>query len=256
MMKSRMLWLLGWLLILVFACSKRNNLSSIQPLRDQFGAIIRGDSTQKKIFLVFTAHEFDEGYESVNALLSERKINASFFFTGQYLKNNRQKVNKLALDGHYIGPHSYDHLLYADWDTGETLISKNLFKTDLEKNIQEIKASGVEHPVRFFMPPYEWYNQDIVDWSGELGMEVVDFTPGLRTHADFTYPEMGEKYTSSEDILKGLYEKERKEDLNGYIILIHIGTDPRRKDKLYDHLPSLIHFLKEKGYQFDRIDQL
>lgn len=251
-----MLWLLGLIIILIFSCSKGNNFSSIQPLRDQFGAIIRGDSTQKKIFLVFTAHEFDEGYESVNALLSERKINASFFFTGQYLQNNRQKVNELALDGHYIGPHSHDHLLYADWDTRETLISKKLFKTDLEKNLQEIRESGIEHPVRFFMPPYEWYNQDIVDWSGELGMEVIDFTPGLRTHADFTYPEMDEKYISSEDILKGLYEKEQKEGLNGYIILIHIGTDPRRKDKLYDHLPSLIHSLEEKGYQFHRIDQL
>ena len=44
--------------------------------------------------------------------------------------------------------------------------------------------------------------------------------------------------------------------LNGVILLIHAGTDPRRKDKLYDKLDELIGYLKKEGYTFKRIDDL
>lgn len=255
-MNKLILWISGLSFVLIFLSVKESRLDDFQPLRDQFGAIIRGDSNRQEIFLVFTAHDFDEGYETVKESLSERKIKASFFFTGQYVKNNPQKVRDLALEGHYIGPHSYDHLLYADWDTRETLISKNHFIKDLQRNIQIIRKCGVTHSIRYFMPPYEWYNEDIVDWSGEQGMEVIDFTPGLRSHADFTYPEMEERYVPSEEIMKGIFVKEKETGLNGYIILVHLGTDPRRTDKLYDRLPSLLLSLEEKGYRFCRIDQL
>ena len=92
----------------------------------------------------------------------------------------------------------------------------------------------------------------MVKWCNDEGIQVVSFTPGTPTNADYTYPEMGDRYRSSDDILKRLYEK----DLNGSIILIHAGTDARRKDKLYDRLPEMIAKLKSEGYKFVRIDEL
>ena len=44
--------------------------------------------------------------------------------------------------------------------------------------------------------------------------------------------------------------------LNGFILLVHIGTDPRRADKFYRYLPELIHELKADGYRFVKIDEL
>ena len=38
--------------------------------------------------------------------------------------------------------------------------------------------------------------------------------------------------------------------LNGFILLMHIGTDPKRTDKFYRKLPGLINYLRSKGYQF------
>lgn len=47
-------------------------------------------------------------------------------------------------------------------------------------------------------------------------------------------------------------EVEKKEGLNGYIILLHLGTDDRRTDKFYNtHLNKLIKTLKRKGYVFE-----
>lgn len=232
------------------------DLKNGQPEKDEFGAIVRGDAAQKNIYLTFTAHEFDDGYQTIKEVLLDRQLKASFFVTGQYAEQNRDKIHDLVKDGHYIGPHSHDHLLYADWETRKTLVSRKKFKRDLQKNLRQLQKAGVDHPVRIFMPPYEWYNHDIVNWSAEMGLQVVDFTYGIRTAADYTYPEMQEKYVTSEEILRGVYEREEKEGLNGYIILVHLGTDPRRSDKLYNHLDGLIRYLSEKGYQFCRLDRL
>lgn len=46
-------------------------------------------------------------------------------------------------------------------------------------------------------------------------------------------------------------EIEKKEGLNGHLMLIHFGTDDRRTDKFYNgYLDKMIKTLKRKGYTF------
>lgn len=46
-------------------------------------------------------------------------------------------------------------------------------------------------------------------------------------------------------------EVEKKEGLNGHLMLIHLGTDNRRTDKFYNgYLDKLIKTLERKGYTF------
>ena len=108
------------------------------------------------------------------------------------------------------------------------------------------------------MPPYEWYNDSIAAWTKETGLQLVNFTPGTRSNADYTYPEMGDQYLSSDSVMQSVfrYEKISPAGLNGFILLVHIGTDPRRKDKFYLHLPDLISGLKSRAYQFVTISEL
>jgi len=40
------------------------------------------------------------------------------------------------------------------------------------------------------------------------------------------------------------------------MVLVHIGTDLRRKDKFYDQLPAMIQYFRLKGYDFVRVDEL
>ncbi len=42
----------------------------------------------------------------------------------------------------------------------------------------------------------------------------------------------------------------RTKGMNGYILLIHPGTDPRRKDKFYLRLDSVINYLESRNYRF------
>jgi peptidoglycan/xylan/chitin deacetylase (PgdA/CDA1 family) len=87
-----------------------------------------------------------------------------------------------------------------------------------------------------------------------MGLTTVNFTPGTRTNADYTTPEMP-NYRSTEEILNDLENFERKDPkgLNGAIILIHLGTSPLRTDKLYNQLDNIIESLMGKGYEFCKI---
>lgn len=110
---------------------------------------------------------------------------------------------------------------------------------------------------RYFLPPFEWYNKTIADWTKQEGLELVNFSPGTLSTADYTYPGM-KNYRSSEEIYNSIVRHEQTDPngLNGFILLIHIGTDERRTDKFYQKLGTLIDELEQKGYSFVRIDEL
>ncbi|WP_233509403.1 glycoside hydrolase family 9 protein [Pedobacter chinensis] len=224
------------------------------------GANIRGDSTIKKISLVFTGDEFADGGEKILKTLDEEKVKASFFLTGNFYRNPKYKalIKKLKLKGHYLGPHSDRHLLYCDWNNRDSLlISKSEFDRDLNSNYAAMANFGIrKSEAGYFLPPYEWYNETIANWTKEQGIKLINFTPGTRSNADYTYPEMGKSYRSSNEIFKSItdFNDKNPSGLNGFYLLLHIGTDPRRTDKFYDRLPELIHYLKKDGYQLTRID--
>lgn len=162
-------------------------------------------------------------------------------------------------EGHYIGAHSDRHLLYCDWKNRDSLfVSKDSFLTDLQKNYAELNRFGIgKKQARFFLPPYEWYNDSIASWTRQLGFQLVGYTPGTLSHADYTTPGEG-NYRTSETIFRSIidYEKNHSSGLNGFILLVHIGTDPRRTDKFYHRLPEMIGALRGKGYRFRRIDEI
>lgn len=226
------------------------------------GAIVRGDSTVKNIAIVFTGDEFGDGGRFISETLEKNGIVASFFLTGNFYRNIefREIVDKLRDNGNYLGSHSDKHLLYCDWENRDSLlVTKNEFLSDIDNSYYEMGRLGIrkEESV-YFLPPYEWYNDSIASWTNECGLCLVNFTPGTRSNADYTYPEMGKQYVDSKTIYNSIisFEKESKTGLNGFILLIHISTDPRRTDKFYFLLPHMIEDLKKNGYNFVRIDTL
>ena len=208
--------------------------------------------------MVFTGDEFTEGIEPIERVLQNQRVSGSFFVTGRFLEQRqaRDAIRRLNRAGHHVGPHSDAHLLYMPWeDRGKLLVSKQEFKKDLEENIRKLRRLGVRDMDKF-VAPYEWYNRQITRWTEELGLELYNFTPGLRTAADYTYPEMGDRYMSSKAILQQLLQHEQENGLNGYIILIHLGSDARRTDKFFDQLDQMIDILTDKNYKFVSLEEI
>jgi peptidoglycan/xylan/chitin deacetylase (PgdA/CDA1 family) len=211
--------------------------------------------------LVFTGHEYADGGDFISKTLNEENIKASFFLTGNFYRNKSFKsiITELKKEGHYLGPHSDKHLLYSDWGNRDSLlVSKKKFRFDLAANYTAMSRRGINvFSKKYFLPPYEWYNDSIAAWTNEMGLQLINFTPGTNSNADYTIPDE-KNYRSSEAIYNSIinYEKTNPSGLNGFILLLHVGTNPQRTDKFYTRLPQLINELKAKGYRFQRVDEL
>jgi peptidoglycan/xylan/chitin deacetylase (PgdA/CDA1 family) len=225
---------------------------------DPHGALVRKGSDKKKIYLVFSADEFGEGFDYILNTLDEHKIKGSFFLTGNFLRNKKYStvIKRIITGGHYLGPHSDGHLLYVPWENRDTLlVTKEQFNADLKKNCVELSKAGLKKQrPEYFLAPYEWYNSAISRWSAEMGLTLVNITPGTGTGADYTAPEM-KNYKSSDQLMQRLisFEENSPQGLNGALILIHPGTDPERTDKLYLRLDEIIEYFSEKGYTFSKL---
>ena len=193
--------------------------------------------------------------------LRKHNVRASFFLTGRFLRNPAfsSLVKQLKQGGHYLGPHSDQHLLYCDWTKRDSLlVNGQQFVDDLRANYAALaQVDHTDKTPRLFLPPYEWYNDSIAAWTKREGVQLINYTPGTLSHADYTTPQ-DRNYRSSAVILQSIrgYEQQKTAGLNGFILLMHVGTAPARTDKLYAHLDEFLTEFRQKGYQFVRIDAL
>jgi len=240
------------------------NHSELRPASDYgwaYGAIIRGPRDEKRLALIFTGGDFGEGTGEVLDALKTHAGPGSFFFTGGYLRreSHRPYIRRMLDEGHYVGPHSDAHLLYCPWDDRErTLVTWEEFTRDLEANLDGLASLGVDREgIRWWIPPYEWYNRRIVDWSLGMGLRLFNFTPGTLSHADYTEDDAG-NYRSSETIYRSIFDYEAKhpDGLSGFLLLTHVGASPRRSDKFYRRLGAMMGELADRGYAFVRVDAL
>jgi endoglucanase len=234
-------------------------LSLTNSTMDRSGALVRMDNSQKTVYLIFSADEFGEGSNQILNSLSRKKIKASFFLTGNFLRNPKfeSSIKQMITNHHYVGPHSDRHLLYAPWEKQDSLlVTRQQFDDDLTANLQELNKFGINSAtVKYFLPPYEWCNRTITGWAAVHNMQMINFTPGTGTNADYTTPDLL-NYKSSKQLMAQLmkFESANPDKLNGAIILIHLGTHPDRKDKFYDSLDQIIDKLSKKGYAFKALN--
>lgn len=248
-------------IILVILVQCISSVELIGQTNYQYGAIVRGDSTERKISLVFTGHEFAEGGEDILNTLNQFDVKASFYLTGDFYRNPdfETLIYRMKKEGHYLGAHSDKHLLYCAWeDRNHLLLDNETFIKDLKENYAEMERFGVGiENAPYFLPPYEWYNDSISQWSKSMGLTLINFTGGTRSHADYTDPSMS-NYISSKEIFHSIqsFEANSPVGLNGFLLLMHIGVGEKREDKFYKMLPELMDWLEDSGYAVVTLEEL
>lgn len=219
--------------------------------------MVKKHDNAKVIYLVFPADSAFEGAPYILKTLKKHDAKASFFLTGNTLrmKEHDEAIKRIIKDGHYLGGHSDRHLLYAEWDKrNELIVSRDSLIADFEQNMAELRHKGIDtDKLSYFLPPYEWYNSQSVAIIEEMGQLTVNYTPGIRTAADYTIPSM-KSYKSSQELIDQLFDFEAKNGLDGCLVLIHPGTHHERTDKLYSRLDEIVRYLKKKGYRFQSLN--
>ena len=150
------------------------HLTADDPFTYQDGAVVRGSRSTRQLALVFTGHEFAEGAGAILETLALHGAKASFFLTGDFLRNAEftPLIRQMLAEGHYVGPHSDKHRLYCAWTPDRrTLLMRSEFEADLNGNLCELERFGVTRiQAWFFLPAYEHHNRDISDWTQMMGL--------------------------------------------------------------------------------------
>jgi peptidoglycan/xylan/chitin deacetylase (PgdA/CDA1 family) len=178
---------------------------------------------------------FDDGpnpffTEKVLGILKENSVRATFFILGKWAELYPEIVEKICVDNHIVGNHSYSHEK-GDFDLAETIITK-----------------ATKQPSKFVRPPHnktEWcINSEICK---KPGVKIINNDTVI---GDWKCP--GEKI---------LIDKTEEKTQNGSIILLHDGSHrdhelETRPQQMVSVLPSIIKKLKDKGFMFVGLDEM
>ncbi len=223
---------------------------------DAHGVGVRINGGGRNVYFVFSADSAFEGAGYALDAMLQSGCKGSFFFTGRFLRDtaNRDVVRRIISEGHYVGPHSDQHLLLAEWDDARTpLVAADSLMADTRANLVALAHSGVDTAgVIWYMPPYEWASKCHADVVRSMGMTPIAPTPGILTYRDYTTPDM-EQYFTTDSIYRQLLGYESTHGLSGAIVIVHLGTHPLRKDKFYYRFPQLLDTLQARGYTMERL---
>ena len=244
--------------LVAYAAALEARGKACKAVKDAYGAIVRLNPDEKVVYLCFTADVNFNGAEKILKTLKKQKVKGNFFLTGNCLRHapNQDVVRRIVSEGHYVGGHSDKHVLYCDWGADRpSLMSADDIIADLRANYAELAKFGVKREdAVWYLPPYEHYNAQSVNIIRGMGCQVVNYTPGIGTPADYTIPSM-KNYKQAQPLIDGLWKFEKENGLNGALVLIHPGIEKSRpeKERLYNRLDEIIRTLKKKGYRFDRL---
>jgi peptidoglycan-N-acetylmuramic acid deacetylase len=206
----------------------------LNELLGKYGAFYLGNSNKKEIYLTF-----DNGYENgytaqVLDVLKKKKVPATFFVTGHYLKDQPELVKRMIKEGHIVGNHSWHH-------PDLTQISNERLKEELESvRLKIAELTGGHQGGYYLRPPRGIFSERTLALSHQLGYQNVFWSLAF---VDWhIHNQKGWKY-AYDNIMKQIHP--------GCILLLHTVS----KDNA-DALERVIDDLRAQGYTFKSLDDL
>lgn len=204
----------------------------------------QGSGDQKICYLTFDDGPTKEVTPKVLEVLKKYDVKATFFCLGKMLAANRELAEQEHREGHLLANHSYSHdykTLYASWESFMDEINKT------ESIIQEISGNDTLKLIRF---PGGSHN------AGDHAAAKQVYKQNLKD-AGYYYADWNCLNGDAESALKDVDSLVAKVKATAteynIVILMH---DTATKTTTPQALGQIIEYLKGKGYEFRRLDQI
>lgn len=200
---------------------------------EKYGALFLGDTRGKILYLTF-----DNGYENGHTIqildvLKAKKVPATFFVTGHYVKDQPDLIKRMVDEGHIIGNHSYNH-------PDMTRISDDKIKEELVKVEEQVAQLTNQKKMTYLRPPRGIFNERMLDITRQMGYTSVFWSLAYK---DWDVNQQKGAQYAHEQVMKQLHP--------GAIILLHSVS----KDNA-EALGTIIDEARKQGYEFHSLDQL
>ncbi len=184
---------------------------------------------------------FDEGgndityIKEIAGVLNDNEVQATFFLTRNYIKNNPEFINDLVAHGHVIANHSWHHYDMPTLANAQDINTFVAELTETEKTYMQVTGQPMKKVFRF---PKGGMSERALKITQDMG-----YSNYFWSHAYYDYAQD----VSGEEALKTMMDHYH----NGAIYLLH----PSNKGN-YLAMDPFIKAMKEKGYSFQTVDTI
>lgn len=191
---------------------------------------------EKVIYLTFDEGGNDITYiHEIADVLKENDVQATYFLTRNYIKDNEEFMNALVADGNVIGNHSWHHYDMTTLANAQDIDAFVLEITETEKTYMQVTGQPMKKVFRF---PKGGMSERALKITQDLG-----YSNYFWSHAYYDYA----SDVSKEEALKTMMDHYH----NGAIYLLH----PSNKGN-YLAMDTFIKNMKELGYTFKTVDTI
>ncbi len=191
------------------------------------------DRSLQRVALTFDDGPNEPFTTEILAILKEHDVKATFFVIGENAERFPETCQRLQMEGHIIGNHTYSHPKWL------ILRRRNSTIQEVQLTQEAIQKAGCKKPI-LFRPPYGFWTPRFLQTVRRLGLEVI------------TWDNMTDDWEANkkaEDITSAILKKVRP----GGIIVLHDGRNGRfnyDRASMVKALPAILSNLKQQGYQF------
>lgn len=207
---------------------KWDRYASTLDIVHKYGGIYRGDETQKVCYITF-----DCGYEygttgQILDTLKAKNAPATFFLTGDYVKEEQRQLMQRMLDeGHIVGNHTLNHKAVATLSVDEFMRQLN----DLEAKFKGMFPDAP--PMHYFRPPSGTCNEWSFMMADKMGYKTVMWSFAYLDYNTNNQPDVAASLANAK---KGLHP--------GCVYLLHAESTTN-----VAILGDLIDWIRSQGYE-------
>jgi peptidoglycan/xylan/chitin deacetylase (PgdA/CDA1 family) len=180
---------------------------------------------EKVVALTFDAAYDPAPLKGILAALEDAEADATFFLTGEFVRDFPEYTQLILDAGYPAGNHSYSH---PDFTT----VGDDEIRDQIARTAAALVKLGAPDPAPLFRFPYGAYNKHVLSVIGSEGYVSVFWTIDT---LDWETDRTPEQIRSV--VLKNLKP--------GAIILMHVGSKQE-----VQVLPALLEEIKARGYRF------
>lgn len=194
----------------------------------QAAPIYRGHHEKEMVALLFYVVAGSEYLPSILNILKEEYVQATFFIEGKWASENKRFVQMIDEQGHAIGNHGYNY-------SNMGRLSKIDIREQMEQSNRILKAITGKTP-NWFAPPSGSFTEEVIEVANNLDMETVLWSVDVKSWENPS--------------VKVMMDRIETNIHPGATVFLHLNHS------IVQGLPQMIHFLKNKGYSLDTIDEL
>lgn len=186
---------------------------------------------EKKVALSFEVKGTDKDVEEILSILDKEKIRATFFVTGDWVKQYPEAVQVISQSGSDIGNSGENYQKMNEMSSGNCIEEV----LGLHKQVREL--TGTE--MKLFRAPYGDYSETLIHSLDSLGYYPIEGNIDSLDWKDYGKDAIVNEICNNEDLKEGS------------IIKLHTGTKFTGKA-----LNAVIDTLQKKGYQLVRVSDI